>query len=156
MTFDNIFGVIFQPALGKLSDRTQTRPAKGAPTSWSAHHFGAAVCSIPGCSLSSTACRTYDLHYPLCLCYVHMARALSPNADLTPPELRSEGNAVINLCGGVGGFIGMISGTILSIIFGLIYGKDNFTGSRLILMYSFGLCRNDNLHPCPVLLRKGA
>lgn len=36
--------------------------------------------------------------------------ALMP--DLTPPALRSEGNAVINLMGGLGSAIGMVAGTI--------------------------------------------
>ncbi|MBQ1996780.1 MAG: MFS transporter, partial [Clostridia bacterium] len=36
--------------------------------------------------------------------------ALMP--DLTPPELRSEGNAVINLMGGIGSAVGMVAGTI--------------------------------------------
>ncbi|HPP68589.1 MAG TPA: MFS transporter [Clostridiales bacterium] len=130
MTFDNIFGVIFQPALGKLSDRTHTRLGKrrpyilvGAPISallfalipWMFVKFnslpGLMICIILFVFVMST--------------WRAPVVALMP--DLTPPELRSEGNAVINLCGGVGGFIGMISGTILSIIFGLIYGKDNFT-----------------------------
>ena len=42
--------------------------------------------------------------------------ALMP--DLTPPKLRSEGNAIINLCGGLGSLIGMIAGTIVCFIFG--------------------------------------
>ena len=32
--------------------------------------------------------------------------------DLTPPHLRSEGNAIINLMGGIGGALGMVAGTI--------------------------------------------
>ena len=36
--------------------------------------------------------------------------ALMP--DLTPPSLRSEGNAVINLMGGLGSALGMVAGTI--------------------------------------------
>jgi Na+/melibiose symporter-like transporter len=42
--------------------------------------------------------------------------ALMP--DLTPPKLRSEGNAIINLTGGIGGLIGMFAGTLLCLIFG--------------------------------------
>ncbi len=46
--------------------------------------------------------------------------------DLTPTELRSEGNAIINLCGGAGSLVGMIAGTIITFIFNAIYGKGTF------------------------------
>ena len=46
--------------------------------------------------------------------------ALMP--DLTPPSLRSEGNAVINLMGGLGSAIGMVAGTLAIILCGLFTG----------------------------------
>ena len=52
------------------------------------------------------------------------AVALMP--ALTPPHLRSEGNAIINLCGGAGSLVGMIAGSIITIFFNMIYGKGNF------------------------------
>jgi Na+/melibiose symporter-like transporter len=39
---------------------------------------------------------------------------------LTPPELRSEGNAIINLMGGVGSVLGMVAGTVVGVIYKLI------------------------------------
>ena len=50
--------------------------------------------------------------------------ALMP--DLTPPELRSQGNAVINLMGGLGGLIGMVAGTIVTVIMSAVLGKGNY------------------------------
>ena len=52
MTFDNIFGVIFQPTFGKLSDRCHSRLGKRRPFIT----FGAPVCAllfalIPLCAL---------------------------------------------------------------------------------------------------------
>ena len=37
--------------------------------------------------------------------------------DLTPNELRSEGNAVINLMGGIGSALGLFAGTIVTAIY---------------------------------------
>mgnify|MGYP002235070946 FL=1 len=41
--------------------------------------------------------------------------ALMP--DLTPSDIRSEGNAVINLMGGIGGALGLFAGTIVTAIY---------------------------------------
>jgi MFS family permease len=49
--------------------------------------------------------------------------ALMP--DLTPPALRSEGNAVINLMGGLGSAVGMIAGTIAIALCTLIGGYSS-------------------------------
>ena len=48
------------------------------------------------------------------------AVALMP--ALTPPELRSEGNAIINLMGGVGSVVGLAAGYIVSAVYLLITG----------------------------------
>ena len=58
--------------------------------------------------------------------------ALMP--DLTPPSLRSEGNAVINLMGGLGTLLGMGSGMIVIAIMTL------FMGSKLQRMQSAPMC----------------
>lgn len=63
---------------------------------------------------------------PLTMCFIILfvfvmslwrAPVVALMPDLTPPELRSEGNAVINLMGGLGGLIGMVAGTIVTVIF---------------------------------------
>ena len=51
---------------------------------------------------------------------------------LTPPSLRSEGNAIINLMGGVGGAIGMFAGTIVGILYKLATGIEITTENETI------------------------
>ena len=46
--------------------------------------------------------------------------ALMP--DLTPSDIRSEGNAVINLMGGIGGALGLFAGTIVTAIYCAVTG----------------------------------
>lgn len=130
MTFDNIFGVIFQPALGKLSDKTHTRFGKRRPFIF----VGAPISAI-FFALIPWMFFKYDSLPALMFCVIMFvfvmsiwrAPVVALMPDLTPSELRSEGNAVINLCGGIGTLIGMISGTVVAGIFAFIYGKDNFT-----------------------------
>jgi Na+/melibiose symporter-like transporter len=50
------------------------------------------------------------------------AVALMP--ALTPPHLRSEGNAIINLMGGVGSVVGMVAGALVSAIYLLATGVN--------------------------------
>ena len=130
MTFDNIFGVIFQPALGKLSDRTRTRFGKRRPYIF----IGAPISALLFALIPWMFVQFNNLP-ALMVCVILFVFGMSTwrapvvalMPDLTPPELRSEGNAVINLCGGVGSLIGMIAGTIFTMIFTAVYGKDNFT-----------------------------
>lgn len=131
MTFDNIFGVIFQPTFGKLSDRCHSKLGKRRPFIV----FGAPICAllfalIPfaanGGSLPLTMTFIILFVFVMSLWRAPVV-ALMP--DLTPPELRSEGNAVINLMGGLGGLIGMIAGTIVTIIYQFITGV-NITSSN--------------------------
>ncbi len=58
--------------------------------------------------------------------------ALMP--DLTPPNLRSEGNAVINLMGGIGSAVGMVAGTIGIALCTLIagYSKAEITADETV------------------------
>ncbi len=119
MTFDNIFGVIFQPTFGKLSDRCHSKLGKrrpfivfGAPVS--AFLFGV----IPWVALSGSLPLTM-LFIILFVFSMSLWRApvVALMPALTPPSLRSEGNAIINLMGGIGGAIGMFAGTIVGAIY---------------------------------------
>jgi len=121
MTFDNIFGVIFQPTFGKLSDNTHSRFGKRRPYVI----FGAPISAIlfaiipivaikvgslpltmlPSSFSSSSSCRSGD------------APVVALMPDLTPSDIRSEGNAVINLMGGIGGALGLFAGTIVTAIY---------------------------------------
>ncbi len=126
MTFDNIFGVIFQPTFGKLSDNCHSKLGKrrpfivfGAPVS--AFLFGV----IPWVALSNSLPLTM-LFIILFVFTMSLWRApvVALMPALTPPAMRSEGNAIINLMGGVGSAIGMFAGTIVGVIYKLITGIE--------------------------------
>ena len=130
MTFDNIFGVVFQPTFGKLSDRCRSKYGKrrpfifyGAPIS----AFLFALIPIVFIKIGSLPILMSTVILFVFTMSLWRAPVVALMPDLTPSELRSEGNAIINLCGGAGSLVGMISGTIITTIFTWIYGKENFT-----------------------------
>lgn len=140
MTFDNIFGVIFQPTFGKLSDRCHSKLGKRRPFI----AFGAPVCAflfalIPVFALEGSL--------PLTMIFIILfvfvmslwrAPVVALMPDLTPPALRSEGNAIINLMGGLGSLIGMIAGTIVTIIYTAVTGTEiTSTNEERIFPYVF-------------------
>ncbi|MBR5190989.1 MAG: MFS transporter, partial [Clostridia bacterium] len=119
MTFDNLYVVIFQPTFGKLSDRCRSKLGKRRPFIV----YGAPVSAIlfaliPWVALKSTL--------PVTMFFIILfvfsmslwrAPAVALMPALTPSHLRSEGNAIINLMGGVGSVIGMVAGTLVSAIY---------------------------------------
>ena len=122
MTFDNIFGVIFQPTFGKLSDRCRSKLGKRRPFVV----YGAPVSAllfaiIPVVALTNSLPATM-----VCIILfvfsmsLWRAPAVALMPALTPPHLRSEGNAIINLMGGVGSVIGMAAGGVVAAIYGLV------------------------------------
>ena len=128
MTFDNIFGVIFQPLFGKLSDRCHSRLGRRRPFIL----FGAPVSAmlfflIPMIFLKTSSLPLTMTAIILFVFIMSLWRspvvALMP--DLTPPELQSEANAVINLMGGVGSAVGMVAGTAAAILCKLISGATD-------------------------------
>lgn len=124
MTFDNIFGVIFQPTFGKLSDRCRSRLGKRRPfIVYGAPISAVLFAVIPWVALKSTL--------PVTMLFIILfvfsmslwrAPAVALMPALTPPHLRSEGNAIINLMGGVGSVIGMVAGTLVGAIYLLATG----------------------------------
>ena len=118
MTFDNIFGVIFQPTFGKLSDNCHSKLGKRRPFIVSCAPISAVLFTlIPLVALNVEG----EMRLPLTMAAVILfvfsmslwrAPVVALMPDLTPPELRSEGNAVINLMGGLGSAVGMVAGTI--------------------------------------------
>lgn len=115
MTFDNLFGVIFQPAFGKLSDNCHSKLGKRRPFIVSCAPISAVLFFL----IPIVALKTESL--PLTMVFIILfvfvmslwrAPVVALMPDLTPPSLRSEGNAVINLMGGLGSAVGMVAGTI--------------------------------------------
>ena len=126
MTFDNIFGVIFQPTFGKLSDNCHSKLGKRRPFIV----LGAPVSALLFALIPFVALGTGSLPATMVCIILFVftmslwrAPVVALMPDLTPPELRSEGNAIINLMGGVGSFVGMIAGTIATLIYALLFGK---------------------------------
>ncbi len=126
MTFDNIFGVIFQPTFGKLSDNCHSKLGKRRPFIV----FGAPVSALLFALIPFVALGTGSLPATMVCIILFVftmslwrAPVVALMPDLTPPELRSEGNAIINLMGGIGSFVGMIAGTIATLIYALLFGK---------------------------------
>ncbi|MCD7828740.1 MAG: MFS transporter [Clostridiales bacterium] len=115
MTFDNIFGVIFQPAFGKLSDNCHSKLGKRRPFIVTCAPISAVLFMlIPIIALQTGSLPATMICIILFVFTMSLWRApvVALMPDLTPPSLRSEGNAVINLMGGIGSAIGMVAGTI--------------------------------------------
>lgn len=128
MTFDNIFGVIFQPAFGKLSDNCHSKLGKRRPFIVTCAPISALLfVLIPIVSLKTGSLPWTMLFIILFVFSMSLWRApvVALMPDLTPPVLRSEGNAIINLMGGVGSAVGMVAGTIGIALCTLFTGVSN-------------------------------
>lgn len=141
MTFDNIFGVIFQPTFGKLSDNCHSKLGKRRPFIV----FGAPVSAVLFALIPFVALGTGSLAATMVCIILFVftmslwrAPVVALMPDLTPPELRSEGNAIINLMGGVGSFIGMIAGTIATFIYALLFGKATEESQTYPIVFIIG------------------
>lgn len=115
MVIDNIFGVVFQPLFGKISDRTHTRFGKRKPFLM----YGIPICAllfifIPRIQLLGVLMLDIIVFNFIMSTWRSPVVAMMP--DFTPSEIRGEGNAVINIMGGVGVVLGTVSGKIISFI----------------------------------------
>ena len=140
MTFDNIFGVIFQPTFGKLSDRCRSKLGKCRPFVV----YGAPVSAllfalIPLVALNIKGVWSLPATMITIILFVFSmsiwrAPAVALMPALTPPHLRSEGNAIINLMGGVGSAVAMLAGTLAIALCGLFTGlsKEQITANEQI------------------------
>ena len=109
MTIDNIFGVVFQPLFGQLSDRTHSRFGKRMPYIM----FGIPTCAaafifIPRMQALAGMMTVIILFNLIMSFWRSPVVALMP--DLTPSPLRSKANGIINLMGGVGSIIAFFIG----------------------------------------------
>ena len=134
MTFDNIFGVIFQPTFGKLSDNTHSRFGKRRPYVI----FGAPISAILFAIIPIVAIKVGSL--PLTMLFIILfvfvmslwrAPVVALMPDLTPSDIRSEGNAVINLMGSAGG--------ILVLALGMVFATSAVRNSLMSYIGYFGV-----------------
>lgn len=123
MTFDNIFGVIFQPAFGKLSDRCHTRFGKRKPFIMVGAPLAALLfLLIP--RMPNIPSLMFCIILFVFIMSLWRAPCVALMPDLTHPSLRSEGNSIINLVGGVGGLLALVAATIVCAIFGFDKAAD--------------------------------
>lgn len=141
MTFDNIFGVIFQPTFGKLSDRCHSKLGKRRPFIVT----GAPISAVLFALIPIIALKTNSIAATMAIIILFVfvmslwrAPVVALMPDLTPPELRSEGNAVINLTGSVGSLIGMVAGTIASFIYVLLFGQYTDESQTFPIVFLIG------------------
>lgn len=137
MTFDNIFGVVFQPTFGKISDRCHTRIGKRKPFILIGAPLAAVIFAIiPRVALHENG-RISAMMFCIILFVFVMSFWRAPCValmpDLTPPALRSEGNSVINLVGGVGSLLSLQAATIVC----AIGGWDKGTQEEEYIPYVF-------------------
>ncbi len=140
MTFDNIFGVIFQPTFGKLSDNCHSKLGKRRPFIVAFAPVSAVLFAlIPIVALNVPGEAKLPLTMLTVILFVFSmslwrAPVVALMPDLTPPELRSEGNAVINLMGGVGSAVGMVAGTLAIALCTLFtgYTKEQITADETL------------------------
>lgn len=117
MTFDNIFGVIFQPMFGKLSDRTHSRFGKRRPYVFIFAPMSAAMFILIPRMQTVSALMACIIAFVFFMS-LWRSPVMSLMPDLTLPSLRSEANSVISVAGGLGAFIGLMAGAALAFIFG--------------------------------------
>lgn len=139
MTFDNIFGVIFQPTFGKISDRCHSKLGKRRPFIV----FGAPICALLFTMIPFAALKLGSLSLTMLAIILFVfgmslwrAPVVALMPDLTPPALRSEGNSIINLVGSAGSVIGMVAGTIVTFIYEMVT-KTEITSTNEETIYPY-------------------
>ncbi len=115
MVIDNIFGVVFQPLFGRISDRTHTRFGKRKPFLM----YGIPLCAllfifIPRIQVLGILMLDIIVFNFIMSTWRSPVIAMMP--DFTPSEIRGEGNAIINIMGGIGVVLGTVSGKIITFI----------------------------------------
>lgn len=107
MALDNVLALFMLPLFGKLSDKTRTRVGRRMP-----YIVGGTVAAVVCLAILPLAERQNNLvlfFVGLGCVLIAMATYRSPAValmpDVTPKPLRSQGNAVINLMGALGGML---------------------------------------------------
>ncbi|MDF2989214.1 MAG: transporter, major facilitator family protein [Eubacterium sp.] len=112
MTFDNIFGVIFQPLFGTLSDKTRTRFGRRMPYIL----IGIPICAVAFPFIPFTG-SLFSLMAVVIIFNFVMSTWRAPVValmpDLTPAPLRSQANGIINFMGGLGSLFSFLAGGLL-------------------------------------------
>ena len=117
MVAARIFDALNDPIMGSIIEHTHSRFGKRRPYVI----FGAPISAILFAIIPIVAIKVGSL--PLTMLFIILfvfvmslwrAPVVALMPDLTPSDIRSEGNAVINLMGGIGGALGLFAGTIVT------------------------------------------
>ena len=112
MTIDNVFGVVFQPLFGKLSDKTHTRFGRRMPYIF---------IGLPICAAAFTMVPRMDSLWSLMAVIIIFTFVMSAwrspvvalMPDITPGPMRSQANGIVNLMGGIGSLFAFFAGGVL-------------------------------------------
>jgi MFS family permease len=112
MTIDNIFGAVFQPIFGSISDKTRTRFGRRMPFIM----FGIPICAVAFFFIPYTtvlwALVTVLILFNFIMS-IWRAPVVALMPDLTPSRFRSQANGIINFMGGIGTLIAFLAGGLL-------------------------------------------
>lgn len=139
MTFDNIFGLIFQPIFGAKSDRTRSKWGKRMPF---------LIVGVPVCAilfiLMPIAAKLAGVGGILLMMLVIIifnfvmstwrAPCVAIMPDIVPPKYQSEGNAIVNMTAAVASILAGFAATIL----GAMGFKEAISSGDYTTVFIFG------------------
>ena len=110
MAADNVLAVILLPVLGAWSDRTNTRLGKRMPFIIAGTLLSVALMMLIPLADSSRNLALFIVSLGAVLVSMGLYRspAVALMPDLTPPRLRSQGNAVVNVMGALGALFTLV------------------------------------------------
>ena len=130
MALDNLVALFMIPLVGYLSDKTKTKWGKRVPYIFvgvilSSVAFMAVPFVYNAANAAETTGMLFVLIFNLLLVLVFMNAYRSPAValmpDITPKQLRSKANSIINIMGGVGALIGFAANLFFNKAEGEIY-----------------------------------
>lgn len=146
MTIDNVFGAIFQPVFGNISDKTKTRFGRRMPFIM----IGIPICAVAFFFVPFTTA-LWALMIVLILFNFVMSTWRSPVValmpDLTPSRFRSQANGIINFMGGIGSLIAFLAGGLLFNWGGMTYP---FMASSIVMVIALIILKifiKEPMHP---------
>ncbi len=138
MALDNVLALFMLPLFGKLSDKTRTRIGRRMPYILVGTILALLCLTIMPAAQKQNNVVLFFIGLGLVLfamsTYRSPAVALMP--DVTPKPLRSQGNAVINLMGAVGGMLMLLT----MLIFPVTGENPHYTAVFAILGAIMALC----------------
>ena len=111
MGLDNLAAIFILPFIGALSDRTRTRIGRRKPFVLVGAPIAAVACAaVPFLLGGPLALFMGGIIVTLLAMDLFRTPVVTLMADLTPPQLRSPSNGIINFMGGLGGVIAQLVG----------------------------------------------